>query len=506
MYSLIRGSLRVGRNTFGSTRNPFYRRFSSTLDEADGASFLESVNTYFDKAAKHVKAPKGILEHIKACNSVYMMKFPIKMTNSTGGYETKVITAWRCQHSHHRLPVKGGIRFASNVNQEEVMALASLMTYKCAVVDVPFGGAKGGVQIDPSEFTPAQLESITRRYTTQLIKARMIGPGLDVPAPDVGTGAREMAWIKDTYEAFHGGSELNSIACVTGKPVEQGGIQGRTEATGLGVYYVLKEALSIEEDTKKMGLSTGIAGKKVVIQGFGNVGYWSAHFLRKHGAQVIAIAEVGGAVFNKNGLDVEALKQHHLKTGTLHGFPGAQYIEQATSALELETDILIPAALENQITIKNASKIKAKIIAEAANGPITSAAETVLDSKKIIVLPDLLTNAGGVTVSYFEWLKNLQHVRFGRLTKRFDTEVGTAVVEALEKVTGKKLADLEKRIISSGAGERELVYSGLHETMAASYNEVRRISIEKGVNLRTAAYISAISKIAKAYEQLGIFP
>jgi glutamate dehydrogenase (NAD(P)+) len=299
---------------------------------------------------------------------------------------------------------------------------------------------------------------------------------------------------------------LNSQACVTGKPVEQGGIQGRTEATGLGVYYVLKEAFSIEEDMKKVGLTPGLAGKRVVIQGFGNVGYWSGHFLSKHGAKVIAVAEVGGAVFNKNGLDIEALKQHHLKSGSLHGFPGAQYIEQSTLALELDTDILIPAALENQINNTNASKIKAKVIAEAANGPITSGAEEILDKKGIIILPDLLTNAGGVTVSYFEWLKNLQHVRFGRLTKRFDTEVGTAVVEALEKGTGRKLADLEKRIISSGAGERELVYSGLHETMASAYNEVRRIAMEKNVNLRTGAYISAISKIAKAYEQLGIFP
>ena len=430
------------------------------------------------------------------------MKFPVRLKK-----KIEVIIAYRVEHSQHKLPVKGGIRYSTAVTQDEVMALAALMTYKCAVVDVPFGGAKGGVCINPRAYNEIELEHITRRYTSELIKKNFIGPGIDVPAPDYGTGAREMAWIADTYAAFNPG-QIDAAGCVTGKPISQGGIRGRTAATGRGVYFGVREAVSNKDDMKKLGLTTGLEGKKVIIQGLGNVGYYTAKFMREAGAIIIAIAEYEGAIYNGRGLNVEAVFQHRKNTGSILKIKGAKDIKNSASALELECDILIPAALENQINIGNADKIKAKIIAEAANGPVTPEAEAVLLKKGVMIIPDLYLNAGGVTVSYFEWLKNLSHVRFGRMGKRYDELVTRTMVESIEKAIGKSLDKKSKEIITHGADEEDLVNSGLEETMIHAYNHTREIwkKNKKIPDLRTATFVNAIEKIAQSYYELGIFP
>jgi glutamate dehydrogenase (NAD(P)+) len=377
-------------------------------------SFFKSVERSFDKAAKFTTWENGILEQIKACNSIYSMRFPVKMDDG----HIEVIEAYRVQHSQHKSPCKGGIRFSMAVNQDEVMALAALMTYKCAIVNVPFGGAKGGIKISPRSLSTYELEKITRRYTSELVKKNFIGPGIDVPAPDYGTGEREMAWIVDTYQSLKPG-EIDAAGCVTGKPISLGGVRGRKEATGLGVFFGVREVCLMPEVMKKQGLTVGIENKKVVVQGLGNVGYHSAKFFRENGAIVVSIAEFEGAIYNAAGLNEEEVFQHRKKTGSILNFPGATNLKNSGDALELDCDILIPAALENVIDKNNAPKIKAKIIGEAANGPLTPEADDILAAKGILVIPDMYLNAGGVTVSYFEWLKNLSHVRYGRLEKRF---------------------------------------------------------------------------------------
>lgn len=466
-------------------------------------SFFESVQRNFDKAAGHTDLHKGLLEQIKVCNAVYSMRFPVKIGN-----EYQVIEAYRVQHSHHRLPTKGGIRYSMDVNQDEVMALAALMTYKCAIVDVPFGGAKGGVRIDPKSYTPDQLERITRRYAAELIKKNFIGPGIDVPAPDYGTGGREMAWILDTYISFNP-NDIDSAACITGKPVALNGIRGREEATGRGVYYGLKEALSHKEDMAKLGLTPGMAGKTIVIQGLGNVGSHAGLICQNEGdAKIIAVAEYEGAILKESGIDVAELLKFRKETGSILGFPGSKTLPKSSDALEVECDILIPAALESQITPANADRIKAKIIAEAANGPVTSQAEDVLLKKGILIIPDMYINAGGVTVSYFEWLKNLSHMRFGRMEKRFNQQTYESIVDLVLRMTGKELGDREKALVARGADEIDLVRSGLEETMITAYQQIREIYVgnPKVDGMRTAAFISALNKIASDYHARGIFP
>jgi glutamate dehydrogenase (NAD(P)+) len=474
----------------------------SDISEKRKHSFFDDVLNYFDRAASYTNYPKGLLDQIKYCNSVYRMRFPVRIKD-----KIEVFTAYRVEHSQHKLPVKGGIRFSLSVNQDEVMALAALMTYKCAVVEVPFGGAKGGVKINPKIYSEVELESITRRYTAELIKKNFIGPGIDVPAPDYGTSGREMAWIADTYAAFNPG-QIDAYACVTGKPISQGGVQGRVAATGRGVYYGVREAVDQAEDMKAIGLTKGIEGKKIVIQGLGNVGYHTGKCFQEDGAVIIAIAEYEGAIYNQNGLDVEAVKKHRDETGSILNFKKAKNIKHTLKALEIPCDILIPAALENQINIENAKKINAKIIAEAANGPVTPEAEDILLKKNVLIIPDLFLNAGGVTVSYFEWLKNLSHVRFGRMGKRYEEKLNKTLVESIETAIGKKLDDYSKKIIIHGAGEEDLVNSGLEETMITAYNEMRDTykGVKKIPDLRTAAFINAIDKIATSYMALGIFP
>jgi glutamate dehydrogenase (NAD(P)+) len=473
------------------------------MSENKEYSFFQSVERSFDKAGKYTKWEAGILEQIKACNSVYSMRFPVKMDDG----RIEVIEAYRVQHSQHKSPCKGGIRFSMAVNQDEVMALAALMTYKCAIVNVPFGGAKGGIKISPRSLSPYELEKITRRYTSELVKKNFIGPGIDVPAPDYGTGEREMAWIVDTYQSLKPG-EIDAAGCVTGKPISLGGVRGRKEATGLGVFFGVREVCLMPDVMAKAGLTVGIENKNVVVQGLGNVGYYTAKFFREHGAKVIAIAEYEGAIYCKDGLNEEAVFQHRKATGSILNFPGATNIEKSADALEMECDILIPAALENVIDGNNAPRIKAKIIGEAANGPLTPEADDIFAKKGVLVIPDMYLNAGGVTVSYFEWLKNLSHVRYGRLEKRFTENANINILNQIEELTGKKVTQAEKEIIAHGPDEIDLVHSGLEETMITATREIMEIWKENPSipDMRTAAYVCAINKVGTSYAELGIFP
>lgn len=470
---------------------------------SDNYSFFGAVEKSFDKAAKFTTWAPGILEQIKACNAVYQMRFPIKRDDGS----IEVMEAYRVQHSQHKTPCKGGIRFAAEVNQDEVMALAALMTYKCAIVNVPFGGGKGGIKINPKKYSAYELEKITRRYTAELIRKNFIGPGTDVPAPDYGTGEREMAWIQDTYSAMHPG-EIDAAGCVTGKPVTQGGVRGRREATGLGVFFGIREVCSMEDVMKKLGLSTGVEGKRVAVQGLGNVGYHSAKFFQDAGAIIVGLSEHDGAIWNEQGIDIDDVFSFRKTNGTMQKYDKAKHFDKKEDMLEMECDILIPAALENVIDGNNAPRIRAKIIGEAANGPLTPDADEILAKKGVLIIPDMYLNAGGVTVSYFEWLKNLSHVRYGRLEKRFNENMNAHIVGQMETLSGKKMPEKAKEYIVHGADEVDLVYSGLEETMITATHEIMNEwkNNPEIPDMRTAAYVVAINKVATSYAELGIFP
>ncbi len=463
--------------------------------------FFDQVNQYFDKAAAFSEHPPGLLNQIKQCNSVFHVSFPLQRDDGS----VEVLEGWRAMHSNHKLPSKGGIRFAPTVSEDEVTALAALMTYKCAIVDVPFGGAKGGVRVDRTRYSEAELERITRRFTFELIKKNFIGPAVDVPAPDYGTGPREMAWIVDTYLSMRP-DELNGAGSVTGKPISQGGVRGRLEATGRGVFFGVREACRNAEEMRALGLEPGLAGKRVVVQGLGNVGYYAAKFFQEAEARIVAIAERDGAIMSEDGLDVDAVREHINETGGVSGFPGATEIEDSAAALELECDLLVPAALEGQITKDNVDAVRAKIVAEAANGPVSARASEVLLERGVLVLPDLYLNAGGVIASYFEWVKNLTHLRFGRMEKRFQEQSGRAILSAVEEATGCRLSPQSLESAVAGAGEEDLVNSGLEEIMVAAYHELRDLAARHDTDLRTVAFLSAIQKVAGIYMERGIFP
>ncbi len=461
------------------------------------------VSRQFDKAAATLDVPEGLLRQIKACNAVYYVQFPVRF-----GDRYEMFQGWRAEHSQHRKPTKGGIRYSEFVTQEEVMALAALMTYKCAIVDAPFGGSKGGICFNPKNYTRDQVEKITRRYTAELVRKNFIGPGINVPAPDVGTGEQEMAWIADTYEALTPG-QIDSLACVTGKPVTQGGIRGRKEATGRGVQHGIREAFKHKEDLRKFGISGGLEGKRVAIQGFGNVGYHVAKFLSEEdGCRVIAVGDVNGGVMNPDGLDVSQLTEHRARTGSLVGLKGARDLHGPRDVLEIECDILVPAALENQIALDNVDRVKAKMVAEAANGPTTIGADEKLNHRNVMIIPDIYLNAGGVTVSYFEWTKNLSHIRYGRMEKRLDEIHWEKLVRTIEQVTKSPVPESERRDLLHGADEIDLVNSGLEGTMQNAYREIREawVADPRLGDLRTAAFAVAIKKVARAYAELGVFP
>jgi glutamate dehydrogenase (NAD(P)+) len=476
---------------------------SPIVERRHPRTFEDNVNAYFDHAATFCNHAKGLLDQIRICNSVYSFAFPVRHP----GGAIEVVHAWRAEHSHHKLPTKGGIRYSPHVDESEVKALAALMTYKCALVDVPFGGAKGAVQIDPSRYTVEQLERITRRYTHELDRKKFIGPGIDVPAPDYGTGEREMSWIADTYGQLHTG-ELEALACVTGKPVTEGGIHGRREATGRGLMYALSEACRSEDDMKALGLATGLEGKRLVVQGLGNVGYHTAKFCREQGAILVALAEREGAIFNSKGLNEEDVFNYRKRTGSLLGFPGSTDILRSADALETDCDVLVPAALENVLTAENAARIKARIILEGANGPTTPEADEIFRQKGIMVIPDVYANAGGVTVSYFEWLKNLSHVRLGRMDRRRQAATEMRLLHAIEIATGRKFSEGEREVFVKVTDELAIVNSGLEDTMIVAYQGIREALRRQPAvgDLRTAAFVTAINKVAIVYEELGIFP
>jgi len=463
-------------------------------------NFYEQVNRNFDKAAAYTRFDEGLLNQIKVCNHVYHMTFPIRRDNGN----SEVIEGWRVEHSHHKTPTKGGIRFSHKVDESETMALASLMTYKCALVDVPFGGAKGGVKISRRDYSEGELERITRRYTYELIAKKFIGPGIDVPAPDYGTGASEMGWILDTYRQVN--SDLNAEGCVTGKPVGMGGIRGRTEATGRGVYFGICEVCNNKDDMDYLGLEKGIPGKTFIVQGLGNVGYHAAKYMTEAGAKLVGVAELEGSIYDPKGMDLEELMAFRAETGSIIGFGDSKSSDDNTKALEFECDILIPAALESQITAENADRVKAKIIAEAANGPTTADGHDILKERGAVIIPDTYLNAGGVVVSYFEWLKNLSHVRFGRMGKRFDESSYKKILKVIENISDRKFTDKEMSQLAQGAGEYDLVDSGLEETMVIAFQQIKEIRDKHEVDYRTASFINAIDKIGVLYENMGIFP
>lgn len=456
----------------------------------------------FDKAALTLKLPSGLISQIRACNAVYQVQFPVKV-----GHHYEQFTGWRAEHSQHKKPLKGGIRYSPTVSQDEIMALAALMTYKCAIVNVPFGGSKGGVRIAPWKYKRSVIERVTRRFTAELIKKNFIGPGENVPAPDMGTGPREMAWMADTYDVFNPGG-LDNMACVTGKPVEQGGIQGRREATGQGIQYGIKEVVNEKSVMKKLGLSLGIEGKKIAVQGFGNVGWNASRFLYQEGAIIVGIGEWDGCISNPAGINPHDVLKHRQATGSIRDFPGAKTIKNPKAVLELKCDILLPAALENQITLSNVKNIKCKILAEGANGPTTPGAEKILLKNGVFIIPDIYLNAGGVTVSYFEWGKNLTHMRYGRMEKRLDEIKAERLLNMNERYFNKPIDKKTKELIIKGPDEIDLVNSGLEETMRDAFIEIMYVyKRKKGVNdLRTAAFVLAIEKVATTYMQLGIFP
>ncbi len=465
-------------------------------------TFRQSVDLMVDRAIAAMALDEGTARAIKTCNAVLEVNFPVDLRG-----KIEMFRGWRAVHSTHRLPAKGGIRFACYADQDEVQALAALMTYKCAIVDVPFGGSKGALMIDPNLYERDELEKITRRFTMELVRKGFLSPATNVPAPDIGTGEREMAWMADTYKHLHP-EDINYIACVTGKPVAHGGIAGRREATGRGVQYAIQEFFRHPDDVKNANMSGGLEGKRIVIQGLGNVGYHAAKFLSEEdGALITAVIEYDGAIINDEGINIEALRTHIVEHGGLLNFPGGRYEEDGYAVLEKECDILIPAAMESQINLQNAERIKTKLIVEAANGPVTYGADEVLNNRGVVIIPDAYANAGGVTVSYFEWIRNISHMRFGRLQRRHQELTYVGMAKALEGFLKTKFDQeyIDKTL--RGATEIDLVRSGLDDTMRIAYQQIRDIRDrnDRVKDLRTAAYVSALQKIASSYLDIGVY-
>jgi len=409
---------------------------------------FEIAQRQFDNAAKYLDLKEGIKAKLRVPKRELTVYFPVKMDDGS----IRMFTGHRVQHNLARGPAKGGIRYHPDVTIDEVRALAMWMTWKCAVVNIPYGGAKGGVACNPKEMSERELERLTRRFTSEIIM--LIGPESDIPAPDVNTNAQTMAWIMDTYSMTKG---YSVPAVVTGKPVEIGGSLGRREATGRGVMFTTREAL------KYLGMS--IEGTRVVVQGFGNVGAIGAELLQEMGCTVIAVSDSRGGIYNPKGLDVKDVIRHKAETGTVVGYPGTDTVTNK-ELLELDCEVLVPAALENTITEENADGIKARIIAEGANGPTTPEADDILFDKGIFVIPDILANAGGVTVSYFEWVQGLQNFFWSE----------------------------------------DEVNRNLENIMIKAFQDVLAISQRREVSMRIAAYILAIDRVATATLLRGIYP
>lgn len=462
-------------------------------------TFLQSVERTFDHAADLVGIDPGLRHKIKVANSTYTVRFGVGLRD-----QLYTFTGYRSVHSEHMEPVKGGIRYSPIADQDEVEALAALMTYKCALVEAPFGGSKGALVIDPKLWTDSELEKITRRFAQELSKRSLISSAQNVPAPDMGTSEREMAWIADEYKRLNP-TELNPWACVTGKPVNKGGIRGRIEATGRGVQYALREAFRHPRDIEIAGMKGSLKDKKIIVQGLGNVGYHAAKFLSEEDESIITcVIEHDGAVVDANGIDIEKLHKHIQEHGGVKGYPA--YTEDSKSCLAMECDIMIPAALEGVITIENANDIKAKMIIEAANGPITYSADQILRDRGCVIIPDLYANAGGVTVSYFEWVKNIGHIRFGRLQRRQEERKTDLMISSIEKMVGKPFPKEAMEELIAGSTEIDLVRSGLDDTMREGYQVISEKwhSDDRILDLRTAAMMIALERVVDAYVSLGI--
>ncbi|UCB55756.1 MAG: Glu/Leu/Phe/Val dehydrogenase [Thiotrichales bacterium] len=467
----------------------------------ESMTFREGVDLMVDRAALIMELSPDAIRTVKACNAVLQLKFPVKLDN-----RTEVICGWWAIHSAHRLPAKGGLRYSPAVSLNEVEALAALMTYKCAIADIPFGGAKGGLMLDPNHYDENELHEITRRFTIELARKGFIHPATNVPAPDMGTSSREMMWIADTYKTLFP-EEINRDACVTGKPLEHGGVPGRVEATGKGLQYALQEFFRHPELVTQAGLTDGLASQRVVVQGLGNVGFHAAKSLAEEcDTNIIAIIERDGVVSNADGLNVHDVRQHMVETGGLKGFPDGDYSPDGAAALEMDCDILIPAATESQINAGNAMQIKAKLVVEGANGPVTYEADEILRRRGITALPDVFANVGGVTVSYFEWTRNISHMRFGRLQRQYDEMRNQNLVAAMENMSGQKVDEQVRKKIVKGASELDLVRSGLDDTVRMAFREIRDVMKQYPAirDYRTASYVVALGKIVRNYEDIGL--
>jgi glutamate dehydrogenase (NAD(P)+) len=462
--------------------------------------FLADVNAMFLRAAELVPMQDGLPEKIRICNETYIARFGVRLRGRMYTFE-----GWRAVHTNHPAPAKGGIRYAPNVDQEEVEALAALMTYKCALMELPFGGSKGALKINVSDWSDAELERITRRFTQELARQNFISPALNVPAPDMGTSEQTMVWMANEYLRMNP-QDINAIACVTGKPVAAGGIEGRIEATGRGVYYAIREFFNTPRELNRTELPELLEDCSAIVQGFGNVGYHASKFLAEDGCRIVAIVERDGVVSNDDGLDIEALKEHFDAHGTLEGFAGGAFSDNGPAGLERPCDILIPAALESVINHDNAERIQAKLIVEAANGPVTYDADQILNARGIVIIPDLYANAGGVTVSYFEWVKNIGHMPFGLMQRRQREHEQARLVEGLEQALGRQFSEAQKANFATGGTELDLVRSGLEEKMRSTFARMSELRAENSAigDLRTAGYVLALARIKGHYEAIGI--
>ncbi len=474
----------------------------SVNEQSAELSFTASVNHMADRAFEVLAIDPGIANAIKVCAATLEVNFAVEINGTI-----EVFKGWRSLHSSHRLPAKGGIRYATIVNQDEVEALAALMTYKCAIVDVPFGGSKGGLVIDPSKYSRGDMQKITRTFAAELIRKGFLSPATNVPAPDMGTGEREMAWIADTYKHLCP-DDINYQGCVTGKPVSHGGIRGRTEATGRGVVYVMREFFRHADCVAQIGLVGSLAGKRVVMQGLGNVGFYAAKLLQEEDECLITgLVERDGALVNPDGLDIQRVRDYIVEHSTVKGYPDATFVADGKTVLEMDCDILIPAAMEAQITVDNARGIKARLIIEAANGPVTFGADEILRQRGVVILPDAYVNAGGVTVSYFEWVRNLAHIRFGRMERRYDEMRGAHMLRAIESMTDQPIPEWIQKELVQGANELDLVRSGLDDTMRLAFQQIKEVFDTKDTvkDYRTAAYVVAIDKISRSYLDVGVY-
>jgi len=463
-------------------------------------SFKDNVNLHVDKSAKLLNFSDDLLEHLKSTHSLIKVNVGVVLDGKINNF-----TGWRAVHSEHILPTKGGLRYSANVDQDDTEALASLMTYKCAIVNIPFGGAKGGLKINPKNYTMPQLREITKAFASKLINKGFISPALNVPAPDVGTSEREMEWILETYKTLKP-DDINYRGCVTGKPIHRGGIAGRTEATGRGIEEVVREIFRHKDIVKEAGLKNELKDNEIIVQGFGNVGSNLAkHLYNRDNAKIIAIGEFDGYLYNKKGIDINELIEFFQKNKSINNPKLGEFKNNPSELLELDCDILIPAALENAITIDNVDKIKTKLIIEAANGPVSFEADKKLFEKGVMIIPDIYVNAGGVVVSYFEWVKDISHIRFGRVEKRFQEQKILDIIDLIDKKTNTKTDfDTIKKIIH-GADEEDLAFSGLEDSMRNAFIEIYNAKKQIKKSFRDSAYYVSLKKIRNFYTVEG-FP